>query len=119
MKTYFPVFVLTALQVALFVSTEARLGSNEWILAENQDASIAGQERNIQHDARPFSNLNSLDESGKYIRVMVGFRNENGRIAANGVTKKKWIREMKHSKVATMMISTESIESLRSHPHIE
>jgi hypothetical protein len=110
MKTWFPVVVLTALQVALFVSTEARLGSNERTLAENQDASIAGLERNIQHD--------SLDESDKYIRVMVGFRNENGRIAANGVTK-KWIREMKHSRVASMMISTESIESLRSHPHIE
>jgi hypothetical protein len=61
----------------------------------------------------------SLDDSDdKYTRVMVGYRNEHGRIAAHGVTK-KWILEIKHSRVATMLISTVSIESLSSRPHIE
>lgn len=99
------------------------MGSNEYNLAEeNQVASIAERERNPSIDAAiapPFSSPNSLDESDdKYTRVMVGYRNEHGRIAAHGVTK-KWILEMKHSRVATMVISTESIDSLRSHPHIE
>jgi hypothetical protein len=53
MKACFPSIVLVALSVVLRVSTEARLGSNEWTLAENQDASIAELlGRNIQHNAR-------------------------------------------------------------------
>jgi hypothetical protein len=51
MKSCFPAVVLVALSVVLCVSTEARLGSNEWTLAENQDASIAELGRNIQHHA--------------------------------------------------------------------
>jgi hypothetical protein len=123
MRTCFSTAVLTALQVALVVvSAEARVGSNEYSLAEeNYDVSIAERERNLRHDAKapPFPRPNSLDDSDdKYTRVMIGYRNDHGRKAAHGVTK-KWIREMKHSRVATMVILTESIESLRSHPHIE
>lgn len=124
MRNCFSTAVLTALQVALFVSAEARVRSNnELTLEENQDAMIAELERNLQHGALPFSSPNPLDESSDsdsdmFTRVLVGYRNEYGRKAAHGVTK-KWIREMKHSRVATMDISTESIESLRSHPHIE
>jgi hypothetical protein len=130
MRTCFSTAVLTALQVALFISAEARVGgsNNEYtLMEENQHASNAEHSSRNLVDSRSFStSFNSLDKSDEsdegdnnnYTRVMVGYRNENGRRAAHGVMK-KWILEMKHSRVATMVISKESIESLRSHPHIE
>jgi hypothetical protein len=97
MKTSFNLVTLPIL-LALVGSTEARLGAQ---------------------GARPFSNPNALDENENFVRVMVGFKNDNGRGAAKRVTGRKWMREMKNSRVATMLIPRVSFESLQTNPNIE
>jgi hypothetical protein len=97
MKTSFNLVTLPIL-LALVGSTEARLGAQ---------------------GARPFSNPNALDENENFVRVMVGFKNDNGRGAAKRVTGRKWMREMKNSRVATMLIPRVSFESLQRNPDIE
>jgi hypothetical protein len=140
MKTFLTLLTLSVL-LALLGSAEARLGGYrnvESALPVHEDASIdeREQERNLRQGARPrqsarprqgvrprqgarpFSNPNALDENDNFVRVMVGFKNDNGRIAANGAGK-KWSREMKNSRVATMLIPRASFKSLQSNPNIE
>jgi hypothetical protein len=119
-------FILVALPIllALLGSTEARLGAyrnGESTLPVHDDASIEEreQERNLQRGARPFSNPKALDENDNFVRVMVGFKNDNGRGVARRVTGRKWMREMKNSRVATMLIPRVSFESLQRNPNIE
>ena len=122
MKTSFNLITLPIL-LTLLGSTEARLGAN-WhsksTLPVHDDASVEQreQERNLQQGARPFSNPNALDENDNFVRVIVGFKNDNGRGAAKRVTGKKWMREMKNSRVATMLIPRVSFESLQRNPNI-
>jgi hypothetical protein len=97
MKTPFNLVTLTIL-LAILKSTEARLGAK---------------------GARPFSNPNALDENVNFVRVMVGFKNDSGRGAAKRVTGRKWERDMKNSRVATMLIPRASLESLQTNPNIE
>jgi hypothetical protein len=123
MKSSFNLVTLPIL-LALLGSTEARLGAyrhGESTLPVHNDVSIEEreQERNRQQDARPFSNPNALDENDNFVRVMVGFKNDNGRGAAKRVTGRKWMREMKNSRVATMLIPRVSFESLQRNPDIE
>jgi hypothetical protein len=123
MKSSFNLVILPIL-LALLGSTEARLGAyrhGESTLPVHNDVSIEEreQERNRQQGARPFSNPNALDENDNFVRVMVGFKNDNGRGAAKRVTGRKWMREMKNSRVATMLIPRVSFESLQRNPDIE
>jgi hypothetical protein len=121
MKTCSPLVTLLSVLLALLGFTEARLGESppdERTALDNQDASIDEQERNLQQGERPFSNPNALADNDNYVRVIVGFKNENGRRIANRMGK-KWMREMKNSRVATMLIPKLSLESLRSNPSIE
>jgi hypothetical protein len=123
MKTSFN-FVTLPILLALHGSTEARLGVHrhgESTLPVHDDASIGEreQERNLQQGARPFSNPNALDDNDNFVRVMVGFKNDNGRGVARRVTGRKWMREMKNTRVATMLIPRVSLESLQRNPNIE
>jgi hypothetical protein len=123
MKMLISLVTLSVLQAALFGLTEARrLGANrpdERITPEHEDASFGEHERNLQQGERTFSsNPNALIDNDNYIRVMVGFKNDNGRKTANRMGK-KWMREMKNSRVATMLIPRVSLESLQSNPNIE
>jgi hypothetical protein len=130
MKTVLTLVALPVL-LALLGSTEARLGAHrndEGTLPVHEDASIdeREQERNPQQgarpfsnpNARPFSNPNALDKNDNFVRVMVGFKNDDGRRAADG-SGKKWMREMKNSRVASMLIPRASLKSLQSNPNIE
>jgi hypothetical protein len=136
MRTIFSLVTLSVLQVALFGLTEARLGANRpderTTIPEYQDGAIDRQERTLQQGGnigeqernlqqqgqRPFSNPNSLADNDNYVRVMVGFKNENGRRIANGMGK-KWMREMRNSRVATMLIPRVSLDSLQRNPNIQ
>jgi hypothetical protein len=121
MKTCSPLVTLSVL-LALLGLTEARLGPSqpdERTTPEHQDASIDDeQERNLQQGERSFSNPNALADNDNYMRVMVGFKNENGRRIANGMGK-KWMREMRNSRVATMLIPRVSLDSLQRNPNIQ
>jgi hypothetical protein len=132
MKTFLTLVTLLVLLLALLGFTEARLGAHrndESSIEVHKDAIIdeREQERNLQQGAqpfsnpnaaRPFSNPNALDENDNFVRVMVGFKNDNGRRAANG-SGKKWMREMTNSRVASMLIPRASFKSLQSNPNIE
>jgi hypothetical protein len=114
--------VTLSVLLALFGLGESRLGEagpDESALPELQEDATIEQERNLQQGARPFSNPNALDENVNFMRVMVGFKNENGRRQANGVVGRKWMREMKNIRVATMLIPRASLASLQSNPNIE
>jgi hypothetical protein len=129
MRTFAPLVTLSVLLV-LFGSTESRLGVSrldEHTLPDQQeDASTdkgepQPQARDLQQGApRSDSNPNTLGEDDNaVIRVIVGFKNESGRGEANRVAGRKWMREMKNIKVATMLIPRVSLESLQRNPNIE
>jgi hypothetical protein len=123
MKTLFNLATLPVFLV-LLGSTEARMGAHrhgESTLPVHEDAGIEKREqkRNLRRKARPFSNPNAFDENDNFVRVMVGFKNENGRGVANRITGRKWMQEMKNSRVSTMLIPRVSFESLRKNPNIE
>jgi hypothetical protein len=126
MRTFAPLVTLSVL-LALVGLTESRLGvtrTDESTLQDQQEDATGSidegkQVRDLQQGARPFSNPNPLDENGNDIRVMVGFKNENGRGEATRITGRKWMREMKNTRVATMLIPRGSLESLQRNPNIE
>ena len=125
MRTFAPLVTLLVL-LALCGLTESRLGvarqDEDTLLDQQEDANADEGEqilRDLQQGARPFSNPNALDENDNYIRVMVGFKNENGKGEANRVAGRKWMREMKNTRVATMLIPRVSLESLQRNPNIE
>jgi hypothetical protein len=126
MRTFVPLVTLSVL-LALFGSTEARLGvsrpDEHTLPDQEEDASTdeGEQARDLQQGApRSYSNPNVLEENDNTsIRVIVGFKNENGRGEANRVAGRKWMREMKNIKVATMLIPRASLESLQRNPNIE
>jgi hypothetical protein len=123
MRMYASLVTLSVVLV-LFGLGESRLGEagpdESTLLDQQEDATIdeREQERNLQQGARPFSNPNALDENENFMRVMVGFKNENGRGEASRVVGRKWMREMKNIRVATMLIPRASLVSLRSNPNI-
>jgi hypothetical protein len=63
-------------------------------------------------------------ESDSFVRVMVGFKNDEGRTSAQRFADvsragaQRW-QEMKKLRVGTMLISKSSLEMLRSNPNIE
>jgi hypothetical protein len=125
MRTFAPLATLSVL-LALCRLTESRLGvarqDKDTLLDQQEDASTDEGEqvlRDLQQGDRSFSNPNAPDENDNYIRVMVGFKNENGKGEANRVAGRKWMREMKNTRVATMLIPRVSLESLQRNPNIE
>jgi hypothetical protein len=126
MRTFAPLVTLSVLLLALCELTESRLGVTQQdestLLDQQEDASTdeGEQVRDLQQEGtRSFSNPNALDENDNYIRVMVGFKNENGKGEANRLTGRKWMREMKNTRAATMLIPRVSLESLQRNPNIE
>lgn len=115
--------------LALFGQTESRLGGtkpSEITLPDQQEVARSTTEdegehatRDLQQGEGSFYNPSTLDENDNFIRVMVGFKNENGRAEANIVAGRKWMREMNNIKVASMLIPRASLESLRTNPNIE
>jgi hypothetical protein len=113
----------------------ARLGADD-TPEELQDASISHPDRDLQNGSRlenngngnifgqgsrPFSNPNIdelLNNDDRFVRVMVGFKNDSGRNSARGVAQQRW-REMRNLSVATMVIAKTSVELLRSNINIE
>jgi hypothetical protein len=125
MRTFAPLVTLSVLLV-LCGLTESRLGvarqDKDTLPDQQEDASTEeGEqvERDLQQGALSFSNPNALDENDNFIRVMVGFKNENGKGEANRVAGRKWMREMKNTRGATMLIPRVSLESLQRNPDIE
>jgi hypothetical protein len=119
MRTFAPLVTLSVL-LALFGLTESRLQGtrpDESTLPDQQQDASIGEGAQVRDLKR--ANPNALDENDNLIRVMVGFKNENGRGEANRITGRKWTREMKNIRVSTMLIPRVALESLRRNPNIE
>lgn len=72
-----------------------------------------------------FDNNNHDNDNDNMVRVMVGFKNDEGRQSARGFAgagtgagAQRW-QEMRNMRVATMMIAKTSLESLQRNPNIE
>jgi hypothetical protein len=126
MRTFAPLVTFSVL-LALCGLTESRLGvarqDEDTLLDQQEDASTDEGEQVLPRDllqgARSFSNPNAPDGNDNLIRVMVGFKNENGKGEAKRLAGRNWMREMKNTRVATMLIPRVSLESLQRNPNIE
>lgn len=106
--------VLTRLLVVQVV--EARLGSDKLAASLQKDAPESVQTRSLLNDHAVSDNDDN--ENNDMVRVMVGFKNTEGRRRAFEAST-KWLTELSNVRVVSMTIPRTSMERLRRNPNIE